>query len=166
MGKKVTFGKWQGWDTDDLARTTDGASYLEWGKKKLQSPVWRDEFARALREAAPMDDELEVRATLKANPEIEEEEVWEIIQERKAEAAEYETKEKALGEARAKVVAKYATLAGVDVQTMRNAIGQVENYVMRFDEMPPTSRFSSPERAEMMAQAHEEWMQCYEVFSR
>lgn len=160
---KVTFGKWQGWDTDDLAKTTEGRSYLEWGKEKLQSPMWRNEFARALREAAPMDETLEIRAISKANPDIDEVEAWQIVQERKKEAALYAAQEEALEEARTKVVAKYAALAGIDAQAMRNALGQVENYVLRFDEMPPASRFSSPERAAMMEQAYEEWEKCYEV---
>ena len=165
MSKKFTFGKWSGWDTDDLAKTTDGKSKLEWGKKKLQSPQWREECARALREAGPSDEALEVLATVRANPDIDEVEAWQIVQDRKAEAAEREAEEAATEEARAAVVAKYATMTGVDEATMRKAIRQVETYVMRWDEMPPVSMFSSPERAKMMGQAYEEWMECYGAFS-
>lgn len=56
MGMTITFGKWQGWDTDRLAQTGSfGRSYLSWGEDNLRSPKWRKEFARALEENQVMD---------------------------------------------------------------------------------------------------------------
>lgn len=59
---KLTFGKWQGWDTKDLAKFSDGRSYLEWGIVKLESPKWRQEFQAALDAVSPAEIDLELEA--------------------------------------------------------------------------------------------------------
>lgn len=40
---------------------------------------------------------------------------------------------------------------------LRKAIGGVENFVSRYDEMPPANRFSSPARHAQMQAMYEEW---------
>lgn len=48
---KVTFGKFNGWDTNDIAKAGEpGRNYLRWGAENLKSKKWRDEFDRALQE--------------------------------------------------------------------------------------------------------------------
>ena len=161
MGKKITFGKWQGWDTDDLARTEDGRNYLSWGTNNLQSSQLKAEFARALANAGQPDETLEIRAIVRANPDIDEAEAWQIVQERKSEALENERQEARMESCRAIVVQKYATLTGLDNAIIRKAIKQVETYEMRWSELPPVTMFSNPERANIMYQAYNEWMECY-----
>ncbi len=52
---QISFGKWQGWDTDKLARTGSfGRDYLTWGSQELQNPKLKREFKRALDENKEM----------------------------------------------------------------------------------------------------------------
>lgn len=159
---KLTFGNWRNWDTNDMAKTTDGREYLAWGTRKLQSAMWRNEFGRALAENYSIDESLEIRAIVKSNPDIDEVDAWQIVQDRKAEKREAEEIEERVESARRQVVRKYAKITGIGEQDMRNALGTIETYVLRFDEMPPANRFSSPERAALMAMAYEEWEKCWE----
>lgn len=71
MGQKITFGKWQGWDTDRLAKTGSvGRDYLEWGRAELKSPKWQQEFARALEENQVMDRTAMGAAMLQECPDL------------------------------------------------------------------------------------------------
>lgn len=46
---QITFGKWQGWDTNRLAQAGSfGRDYLSWGAQNLESLKWKKEFDRAL----------------------------------------------------------------------------------------------------------------------
>jgi hypothetical protein len=68
---QITFGKWQGWDTDRLAKTGSfGRAYLDWGATNLQSPKWRREFKRALDENPEMDRGAMVQAIREHYPEL------------------------------------------------------------------------------------------------
>lgn len=52
---QISFGKWQGWDTDKLARAGSfGRDYLTWGSQELQNRKWKLEFKRALDENQEM----------------------------------------------------------------------------------------------------------------
>jgi len=60
---KLTFGKWQGWNTEDMARTFEARGYLEWGKENLKSPKWRKECERVLK-ITNYDEELSIKAIM------------------------------------------------------------------------------------------------------
>ena len=59
---KVNFGKYQGWDTDNLARFTDGRSYLAWGTENLKSPQLRKEFQMTLDSISAIEISIELEA--------------------------------------------------------------------------------------------------------
>lgn len=68
---KITFGKWQGWDTDELAKSGSfGRPYLEWGAEELKSPKWRKEFQRALSDNQVMDKNAIAKAIRQDYPDL------------------------------------------------------------------------------------------------
>lgn len=68
---KITFGKWQGWDTDELAKSGSfGRPYLEWGAEELKSPKWGKEFQRALSDNQVMDKSAIARAIRQGYPDL------------------------------------------------------------------------------------------------
>ncbi len=67
---QITFGKWQGWTTDDLAKSgKTGQSFLIWGAENLKSSKWRKDFQRALNENSELDVDLMARAIEQDDPE-------------------------------------------------------------------------------------------------
>lgn len=68
---KITFGKWQGWDTNKLAKSGSfGRTYLEWGAEDLKSPKWQNEFKRALTENQVMDKNAIAQAIRQDYPDL------------------------------------------------------------------------------------------------
>lgn len=68
---KLTFGKWEGWDTNRLAKSGSfGRSYLEWGAENLQSPKWRKEVQRALDANQVMDKDAIAQAIRQDYPDL------------------------------------------------------------------------------------------------
>lgn len=117
---KITFGKFQGWDTEKLAQTSEGRGYLEWGAEDLRSPKWRKEFQRVLDDfsAADIDIMAEAKAILVNSPEIgwdEAETVAEMIKE-EAEQSEAvaDAFEKAEDQLRAEMSRTYSDTKSVD----------------------------------------------------
>lgn len=66
----ITFGKWQGWDTDKLAVTLVGRLYLSWGKENLKNSKWAKEFRRVLKENSGYDLPLSIKAEIQDNPDV------------------------------------------------------------------------------------------------
>ena len=59
----LTFGKWEGWSSAELAQAGYvGRNYLSWGSTKLRSPVWRQRFKAALRQYNPEDMDVALAA--------------------------------------------------------------------------------------------------------
>ncbi len=97
---RVTFGKWNGWDTEELAKTPQGRSYLEWGSENLKSPKWRKEFDRVLSEVSGYDLNLSTQAEITANPDVSPEEIEIWLSEEIEAMEEGEAKDKAFSDLR------------------------------------------------------------------
>lgn len=163
MGEIISFGKYQGWDTDALARAGAwGKDYLAWGAKNLRSPMWRQEFERALREAGPDDGHLTALAISQTDAEIDYDEALRIAREHELEAAEYAEGQKRVSAAQRAVEAKYAVILGVSERDARTAINAVNRAVVGGG-FPPRNRFSSDERYQQMQAMYQEWVACYEM---
>lgn len=164
MGKQITFGKYQGWDTDNLARAGAwGKDYLEWGARNLKSRMWRQEFERALRQAGAADSHLTALAISQTDAEIDYDEALRIAREHELEAAEYEAGQKRVRAAQRAVEAKYAAILGVSESDARTAINTVNRAVVSGSGFPPRNRFSSNERYQNMQAMYQEWVACYEM---
>ncbi len=62
---RLTFGKFRGWDTNEVALAGSiGTEYLEWCSMNLMNPKWRRECERALRANTGIDTELAIRALM------------------------------------------------------------------------------------------------------
>lgn len=84
----ITFGKFQGWEPDKLAKTTEGRSYLEWGADNLRSPKWRKEFQTALDTVSldEIDLDLETQAIMASDPQVDYQTAHYAAQEQKEDA--------------------------------------------------------------------------------
>lgn len=68
---KLTFGKFSGVDTMELAAGGDtGRDYLEWGAENLKSPKWRQLFDEALVANVAYDMEAEARLIVRDQGDI------------------------------------------------------------------------------------------------
>lgn len=99
---KLTFGKWQGWEIENLVKFSDGRSYLAWGAEKLQNPKLRKEFQAALDnfKAEDMSIELEAEAILKSDGSCDWLDAEALALEMKADMIEAEQREAAYDAAR------------------------------------------------------------------
>lgn len=162
MGRIFTFGKWRGWNTDDLAQTFAGRGYLSWCAENLKSPVWRAECARALQENKEIDIGLAAKAEMHAYPHDFEDEVDAMVhvedmlamqREAEAEQAEWEAEERAIWERVHTVFARWAEQTGRPESDLRRAAGMMwrERELATGDwdwNDVPSSRFSSSEAKE------------------
>lgn len=63
----ITFGKYKGWDTEDLAKAGEqGRNYLHWGSGNLRSPKFAREFERVLNLSVEYNEALMVKAVVEA----------------------------------------------------------------------------------------------------
>lgn len=63
----ITFGKYKGWDTEDLAKAGEqGRNYLHWGSSNLRSPKFAREFDRVLGLPVEYNEALMVKAIVEA----------------------------------------------------------------------------------------------------
>lgn len=123
---KITFGKFNGWDTEALAKTTEGRNYLSWGASKLDSPKWRDEFQRALNTVSldQIDIGLEAEAIMQGDPQIDPASAYRYAEEVKADALQKEQAFEALGKAEEKLRSdlKAAGVSDKGVNVLSNLI--------------------------------------------
>ena len=100
----VTFGKYQGADTNTLARFSEGREYLVWGREKLQSEKWRREFGRALSSVHLSSVSLEEQARLTVqfdkDGDADYDDILRFLRDEEADNKEFAEKEKAAEEKR------------------------------------------------------------------
>ncbi len=132
---KVTFGKWNGWDTDNLAKAgMAGRSYLEWGSENLESPKWRTEFKRALADNTTSDLHLVASAAAKADG-ITYEEAYEWAEEMKLEADAHAAKEEKLGK-----LQNYFVRQLTEIGVSQMGIVHLKSHYWEIDEMVEAGR--------------------------
>lgn len=137
---KITFGKFQGWDTLELAKAgEEGRQYLRWGKDNLQSPQWRKAFADALKADVHADEKLIYRALRVSYDDDEIQAMEDLAREQ---AADYES-EKAYDDSLAKIRAKYSAILGVSEQKMRDLAFR---YAFQHETLYEEKNFSSHQK--------------------
>jgi hypothetical protein len=147
METTITFGKFSGWTTEEVAKAgTPGRSYLAWGAKNLKSSKWRSEFERALREVRTADPELILRAWQVNDPDYTpEDEMGEMA----AAKAEARVTEEQLGR-EPEIEAfwtKWTAKMGRSQSELMVMLASGSHYERPED--IPANRFSSPERRAM-----------------
>lgn len=159
---KITFGKFQGWDTLDLAKAgEDGRNYLRWGAESLKSPFWRKEFEQALKVDIQSDIELMAQVTIIRNPDIGYDEALyfaqaEIEQNAETDAmlADVEAKQEA-------VIQKWLPrMVGKTTENLRG-IGKRFEFAGELDQIP-LSRFSSVQAKQEFLDFMKDWEGCYQ----
>jgi len=108
---KITFGKFNGWDTLDLAKAGgEGRGYLEWGKDNLKSPQLRKAFADALKADVHADEQLIYQALRVSYSDIEIEEMEQLAREQAIDYEEDEARYERYTRAINAVVEKHAAI--------------------------------------------------------
>lgn len=140
---KITFGKFSGWNTEDLAKAgKTGRDYLYWGANNLKSEMWRREFDRAQRLQVAQDDTLAAKALLVSDPDLGMYEAQRIVSDEKAEEAERDRFVAAFDAARAAVIACWLpSFPGKTAAQLRGIAGKWEH--TEWQEVP-LGNFSSP----------------------
>lgn len=135
---KLTFGKFNGWDTEKLAQTSEGRDYLEWGAENLRSPKWRKEFQRVLDNfsASDIDIMAEAKAILANSPDIGWDEAETVARVLKEEAEQAEAVEAAMEQAKENLRNVLSATAGV----RKEAIDVLVGVVLRGDFWPWVNR--------------------------
>lgn len=140
---RLTFGKFEGWDTEDLAKAGDyGRSYLVWCAENLKSPKWRAECERALG-LGGFDEALTAKALVQDSGDIGFEEALFIVRENRAAQEEDDKLWAAVEDAQEKVISEYAGKMEVPVNKLRQIF---KRYEFGGWEELPASKFSSQEK--------------------
>lgn len=157
---KLTFGKFKGWATSDLARAgSTGRGYLAWGAENLRSPKWREEFQRAL--GAPTDQDLHLTALALSQGEddLSYDEAMIFARDEAEEAKEHGRFSAALDQAQAEVLAEWAGKLGQGEDRLRALAGRLE--FVDLAEVP-VSRFSSPAAKVRFGEFLKAWLGAYD----
>lgn len=153
---KLTFGKFKGWDTEDLAKAGDsGRDYLRWCADNLKSPKWRTECERSLK-AGGFDEALAAKAIRDGEGDISLDEALFLVREERAAQEEEDRIWAAVEEAQENIIVEYATQMGVPANKLRQLY---KRYELGGWEQLPASKFSSPE----MHRLFQEFMQNIEA---
>lgn len=140
---QITFGKFNGWKTEDLARAgKTGREYLYWGANNLKSEVWRREFDRAQRMDVAQDDALAAKALLVSDPDLGMYEAQRIVSDEKAEEAERDRFIAAFDAACDAVIARW--LPSFPGKTATQLQGIADRLVHTEWQELPLANFSSP----------------------
>lgn len=162
---KLTFGKYQGYETEDLAKFSDGRAYLAWGIQKLDSPKWRAEFERVLTLPVAIDIDREAESIMAGDAQIDPRAAYglaknyaaQLLVEEKAD----ELKTTAEAELKAALVA-----AGMDARQVKaivNLIGSEPAERLAEAEKYGRIRFKNPERRQKVWQAVIELMAGWKI---
>lgn len=142
MGKKFTFGKFNGWDVDELAQTFAGREYLSWCASNLSNSAWRAECAAALARNGEINEALAARAEMHAEPDLSPEDALNSVRERLEQERDDRAFFARMDAEKAAIFEKYAALAGKSASELRSAattLGRLGDW-----HTIPQSRFSSP----------------------
>lgn len=154
---QITFGKWQGWDTERMAKFTDGRSYLAWGAENLKAPQWRKEFQRALDSipATEIDLDLEAQSIMHSDAQIDPEDAYILARDARAELIEDQEREKVYEAAKTRF---YNNLREVAISDM--GINAIFNMIERhgIEELAEAEKygkikFTSPAKRDVVWQA-------------
>lgn len=157
---KITFGKFKGWSTDDLARAgSTGRGYLSWGKENLRSPKWRKEFQRALESPTDQDLHLTALALSQGEDDLSYDEAMIFARDEAEEAKEHARFEGALAKAQADVIAVWIGKLGRSERELRALAHKFE--FVDLDEVP-TERFSSPAVKVRFGEFLKAWLGAYD----
>lgn len=140
---KITFGKFSGWNTEDLAKADKtGREYLYWGANNLKSEMWRREFDRAQRLQVAQDDALAAKALLVSDPDLGMYEAQHIVSEEKSERERVDRFVAAFDAARDAVIACWLpNFPNKTAAQLRGIAGKWEH--TEWHELP-LGNFSSP----------------------
>lgn len=146
---QINFGKFSGWDTENLARTTEGRQYLKWGFENLKSPQWRKEFSAALKRYSfsDLDVDLEAKMILASDPQIDENDAEMLARETLADIKEQEKADKVIDRTFANLRKNLANV-GVPAQHLNRIFSIIVDGSL--DEMVAAKvvQFSSQEKME------------------
>ena len=155
---KLTFGKFNGWNLSDLARTTAGRRYLVWAADGLRSPKWRDACSAALRSVPTNEVDADINLSARAIQANDPHDFVDIYEARDCAIADREDAERHEAEAaafyarQAAVYAEFADrlqAAGVSIADAKKAVAMVNRQYERPDEVP-AARFSTPARRDLI----------------
>ncbi len=148
----VTFGKYQGADTNTLARFSEGREYLVWGSEKLQSEKWRNEFGRALSSVHLSSVSLEEQARLTVqfdkDGDADYDDILRFLRDEDADNKEFAEKEKAAEEKRLAIFGEWGKEAQKPIGQLRSIFNRFEWYSREDLESIPSSNFSSAQAKE------------------
>jgi len=154
---KITFGKFKGWETEDLARAGNtGRKYLRWGADNLKSPKWAREFERVLTSSpldAKYDIDLMAQAIVIDAPDISIEESYIIAREEFGHSSYVEEQYKQYIAQQDAAVSKWAQIMGIEESKLRALGKRFEN---SWWELSP-SNFSSKQMFENFQKFMEEY---------
>jgi len=106
---KLTFGKFRGWDTEDLAKAGEtGRNYLYWGSSNLRSPKWAREFERVLGLPVEYDETLMVKALIDSESDIDYDDAQTYVRGQLISIAEDDAYEKQLTDSGETLISEYA----------------------------------------------------------
>jgi hypothetical protein len=98
----ITFGKFKGHETTEVAKTTTGRSYLAWGAANLENPKWRKEFQSALDTVSASAIDINREASdIAATGDIDAEDAYKLAQDVVADAVVDEARSAAIDAAKA-----------------------------------------------------------------
>ena len=135
---EITFGKWQGWDTNDLAKAGEAQrDYLRWGAANLQAPKWRKEFADALKRNQSFDQKMVACALHQEYDDLDDEDIDRLSV---AECQERDEDNRRDAQMQA-CIAKHAAIIGTSAQ-------KLERLYWNFFDDYKESQFSSHQKFE------------------
>jgi hypothetical protein len=150
----VTFGKYQGADTNTLARFSEGREYLAWGSEKLQSEKWRNEFGRALSSVHLSSVSLEEQARLTVqfdkDGDADYDDILRFLRDEEADNEEFAAKEKAAEEKRLEIFKEWEKESKKPISQLRSIFKRFEWHGREDLESIQLSNFSSAQAKEQL----------------
>jgi len=150
---KITFGKFKGWETEDLARAgAKGRDYLHWGLFRFTDPKWLKEFRRVLDLPIEYNFKLMVQAIVADTPDITSEEACMIAHE-ELEYTNYVDEEYEDFLNQQETISKWAKTIGVSEKKLRTLHDKFKDSW----HLLPATMFSSDEMYENFCKFMEEF---------
>jgi hypothetical protein len=144
---QITFGKFRGTQTTEVAKTTAGRSYLAWGAANLESPKWRREFQAALDTVSVSEIDLNREARdILATGDIDAEDAYKLAQDVVADAVVDEARSAAIDEAKAEF-RQALEVAGVSRGFDQLSRAVLYHGIEEFGEMEKFGRIKFTDRA-------------------
>ena len=150
----ITFGKFKGWDTEDLAKAGEAArNYLSWGSSNLRSPKWVREFDRVLSLGAENDKGLMVRAIVEGE-DISQDDAETYVREELERIAEDDAESAKLESAGEVLIEKYVPILNTTANKLR---GLAHRLQWNWEGCLNVRQFSSPENYNLFVELMTKW---------